>query len=568
MDELKIVPTSDGGKPVSASLYVEHIAKQATQIPVSCEATQHIEGDAFLVDKHGRVRKLPVPSDDPSDPLRFRWWEKYAIVFCCCWFSTMGLSLASGLGSILTVFFKLYIPQGKTPNEVTYLLTVPALCIGLGNYIILPLSLAYGRRPIFLLSVIVLLAATIASATQNSYNGHLASRVFQGLATGASESLLPLMLTEVTFLHERGKIFGLYWTVMNILTSVLNLSSSYETAALGWRWYYWVFVITASAGLVFAVFGAFETRFSRPAANIDGRIVVTDDFGVTHFIPDDQVQEYYDRLGIESSPGGPTPCGVDGTATRTTYLQKLKPWSTPHPQPLKTILLSWTHMLQAMTSPGILYSVLISSIALGCSVDLSLSYDSILQGQYGWKPQNIGLINVGSVVGSFIGTAYCTLFGEKLVMWLAKRNRGVHRPEHRLVVLALPAALAVAMLVLYGSAAEGGSSYWGTVISYSLYQSSFICVLIVSTTFAAEASSKHPGPALVVVVGTKNIVSFGATYGFTPMVNGGGYYWAYGVLAGIFGAISLLGIPVYLLNPKWRDYMTKRDEKHGVTSSD
>lgn len=49
--------------------------------------------------------------------------------------------------------------------------------------------------------MVILLIATIAAALQNSYNGHLASRIVQGLATGASESLLPLMLTEVTFLH-------------------------------------------------------------------------------------------------------------------------------------------------------------------------------------------------------------------------------------------------------------------------------------------------------------------------------------------------------------------------------
>ena len=65
---------------------------------------------------------------------------------------------------------------------------------------------------------------------------------------------------------------------------------------------------------------------------------------------------------------------------------------------------------------------------------------------------------------------------------------------------------------------------------------------------------------MVVVVGTKNIVSFGVTYGLTPMVERHGYEWAFGVLAGIFGAIFLLGIPVYILNPKWRAYAFKKQE--------
>jgi MFS family permease len=101
----------------------------------------------------------------------------------------MGLSLASGLGAILNVFFSEYMSQGYTSDQIVFLITLPTLCIGLGNYIILPLALAFGRRPVFLISTIGLLAATIGSATNTGYTGHLVSRVFQGLTTGASESV-------------------------------------------------------------------------------------------------------------------------------------------------------------------------------------------------------------------------------------------------------------------------------------------------------------------------------------------------------------------------------------------
>jgi MFS family permease len=434
----------------------------------------------------------------------------------------------------------------------------------IGNFIILPVSLAFGRRPVFLISTVILLAATIGSATQNSYNGHLAARVVQGLATGASESLLPLMLTEVTFLHERGRIFGLYWTVQNIISSSLNLASSYEAAALGWRWYYWVFVITIAVGLVLAIFFGFETRFSRPAVNLDGRVIMTDDFGVTHIVPDNEAQEFLERHGIQQQSD-------DADVPKKSYVQMLKPWSEPHPTPGKMMVLSWLRMAQSMTSPAILYVVLASSITLGCVVGISLTYDTVLQ-QYGWKAQDVGLINLGGVVGGLLGAAYCTLLGEPFVLWMAKRNHGIHRPEHRLIVLVPIALLGFAMLILYGfmatSAFEGGGSSWGAVLAWTFFQITFTSVLIISTTFASEASPKHPGPALVMVVGTKNIVSFGVAYGLTPMVQKGGYTWTFGVLAGIFGAIFILGVPVYILNPMWRRYATRMEEKRGVTTTD
>lgn len=93
----------------------------------------HVKGNALLVRNDGQIRKIPVPSDDPNDPLNFRPWEKRGLIFCCCWFSIMGLSIASGLGAIINVFFEMYGPQGYGSDDVVFLITLPTLCIGLGT---------------------------------------------------------------------------------------------------------------------------------------------------------------------------------------------------------------------------------------------------------------------------------------------------------------------------------------------------------------------------------------------------------------------------------------------------
>jgi hypothetical protein len=46
----------------------------------------HVAGDALLIDGQGAIRCLPIPSNDPNDPLNFKTWEKIATIFCCCWF--------------------------------------------------------------------------------------------------------------------------------------------------------------------------------------------------------------------------------------------------------------------------------------------------------------------------------------------------------------------------------------------------------------------------------------------------------------------------------------------------
>lgn len=112
---------------------------------------QHIAGSALLIDKNGTVRKLPIPSNNPNDPLNWKGWEKAVVIFCCCWFcesehsakqpetTNIGLAafnslaITSGLGAVLEVFFGLYAPQGYGVSDITLLLTLPSLCIGLGR---------------------------------------------------------------------------------------------------------------------------------------------------------------------------------------------------------------------------------------------------------------------------------------------------------------------------------------------------------------------------------------------------------------------------------------------------
>ncbi|KAJ5144555.1 hypothetical protein N7448_001947 [Penicillium atrosanguineum] len=506
----------------------------------------------LLVDAAGSVQRLPVPSDDPNDPLNFTVWEKAGVIVSCCWFSIMSLSVVGGLGAILGVFFNLYIPQGHTPDQVVSLTTYPSLFVGIGNYLILPLGLVYGRRPAAIISIIVLLVATIGCAVSQTFEQHLGLRILQGLATGATESLLPLMLSEVTFLHQRGMVFGLYWATQNVVTSCLNLASSYEAAALGWRWFYWVYVIAVGAGLVIVLFGCFETRYHRGAMVVNGQMVITDQFGVTQVLSGSQARDHLQVLESndnEHIPEEPRP--------KRTYLEMLRPYDKPAKNPLRVVLVAWFHMFEAFGSPGILYATLLSSVVLGSTIGMSLSYDAVLQ-SYGWQAKNVGLINLGGVFGGFGGMLYAGVFGDWFILRMARRSGGVHTPEHRLILLILPGILTVASLLLYGFTAGGGSTWGGPYMGWTLLQVTFVSVLILATSFAAEAWEKNPGPALVAVVGTKNIIAFGISYGVNPMVAKYSYPAAMGILAGVTGGVFMLGIPVYFFNPMWRQYMQRK----------
>ncbi|KAL4768216.1 major facilitator superfamily domain-containing protein [Aspergillus nidulans var. acristatus] len=524
-----------------------------------------VELGQVLVDGDGQVQRLPVPSKDPNDPLNYTRWEKVGIIVSCCWFSTMSLSLVGGLGAFLDVLFQLYIADGHSTNEVVWLSTFPSLFVGVGNFLVLPLALLYGRRFTTILSTIVLLAATIGCAVCNTWEQHLGLRILQGLSAGVTESVLPLILAEVTFVHQHGMVYGMYWAAQSAITGCLSLAASYEVAALGWRWYYWVFAITIAVGLLLAIFFGFETSYQRSSQFVHGRMVVTDQFGVTRMLSEDETRQYLETHGHpDSRNDGQIP---EELRPKKTYVQMLALWSSPTESPLTLIPRTTLQIFSAFLSPGILYATLVASVVLGSSIGMSLSYNTVLQYNYHWPAESIGLINLGGVFGGFGGMLYAGFFGDKFILWMAKRNGGIHTPEHRLPLLILPGILGVVALLLYGFTADGSATWGGPYMGWTLFQITFVSVLILATSFAAEAWEKNPGPAIVAVVGVKNIVAFALSYGINPMTEMYDYPVAMGILAAIVGGVFLLGVPVYFLNPRWRRWMDMKERKQRHTAN-
>jgi hypothetical protein len=82
----------------------------------------------------GNTRRIPIPTGDPNDPLNFGKVQKLGILVSCCWFSIFSLFLVGGLGPIIPVFMDLYIPQGKTGEQIVSLSTYPSVAMAAGKF--------------------------------------------------------------------------------------------------------------------------------------------------------------------------------------------------------------------------------------------------------------------------------------------------------------------------------------------------------------------------------------------------------------------------------------------------
>lgn len=107
-------------------------------------------------------------------------------------------------------FFPNYKQTGLPPaiNKTAFFFTTTALLQGTGNLIWMPLVNKYGRRPVYMISYTIYTACAIWAAFTTTYGSFLAARILMGFGSGAAETMAPLSIADIFFLHERGLVMA------------------------------------------------------------------------------------------------------------------------------------------------------------------------------------------------------------------------------------------------------------------------------------------------------------------------------------------------------------------------
>lgn len=79
-----------------------------------------------------------------------------------------------------------------------------------------PISTSFGRRPVYLLSQLINFGTSIWRAKANSYGSFMGACIVNGIGAGPAETLMPEVIADIFFLHDRGKWNTLYWVSLVI----------------------------------------------------------------------------------------------------------------------------------------------------------------------------------------------------------------------------------------------------------------------------------------------------------------------------------------------------------------
>ena len=58
-------------------------------------------GNVVLMNSMGEIRRVPIPSSSPNDPLNFSKYRKLGILVCCCWFCKQCCTSALEMQSLI-----------------------------------------------------------------------------------------------------------------------------------------------------------------------------------------------------------------------------------------------------------------------------------------------------------------------------------------------------------------------------------------------------------------------------------------------------------------------------------
>ncbi|KAK9783707.1 putative Major facilitator superfamily protein [Seiridium cardinale] len=455
---------------------------------------------------------VPQPSDDPHDPLNWSTKWKAIAMFCATMFS-VGLNLGPLANAPL---FEEYIREWNCSLADAIQFTgVAILVLGFSNFIWVPISVCFGRRPVLIISTLICAMSSIWRARATSYNSFMGASVLNGLAAGPCETTQPQIITDLIFLHDRGKYQTLYFSMYFASLMVGPIIAGAMASNVGWRNFWWFNTALLLSIFLLNLFFFPETRYRRDYKADE--VVVANEKNAT------EAEE-------SRKPG---PAADDGELAPTSTHQD--PWlgrGKPSKAQFKLFQAYEGSILQELWVPWYLHifpivefaSFVVSWSASGyLVVNLSQS-QAFAAPPYNYSPQTIGLFNLAVLVGAILGLLTNGPWSDWIAAYLTKRNGGIREPEMR-----LPAMIPYILLMIVGSVVTsvGYDYHWPwqviVIIGWGCLGMQVAALPAIVSTYAIDSYKPVTGSLFVAITVNKNVWGYGVGKFLTPWAEEAGF---------------------------------------------
>lgn len=372
--------------------------------------------------------------------------------------------------------------------KIAYFFTTTSLLLGVGCFFWVPIANKYGRRPVYLASYCVYFAVAVALIFVKSYPGFLAGRILMGFGAGVAETIAPITIADIFFLHERGAIMSFYNCALSVGVALGMVVSGLITINHEWRTIYQVGCALVGSVLVLIFFSFPETAYNRQYDQSDGSITgieieQEDCFGL------DPAKASRPRSKPKQKKRGGTLLGISHRSLTNEPLLKM------FLRPFGLIIL-----------PPVIWAALVQAVTIGFLVAVSSNVDTAFEGAYDFDSYQVGLCFIASIIGSLIGIPAGGHLGDLVADYFTRRNGGIREPEMRLPTMVLSLVTTPLSLTLYGVGIHH-QLHWIVptiglgLLNFSVTQASCVCLVYVIDAYRPVA-----GEVSLAVLGFKGEV--------------------------------------------------------------
>lgn len=142
--------------------------------------------------------------------------------------------------AIIPAYSDISAEFGVSIQKASYLTSIQIVVLGVAPLFWRPVSSRYGRRPIFLLSLICSLVCNIGCAKCTTYDSLAVCRALVAFFISPASAIGSAVVMEMTFKKDRARYMGIWTLMLTLGIPIGPLIFGFVTYRAGYHWIYWI----------------------------------------------------------------------------------------------------------------------------------------------------------------------------------------------------------------------------------------------------------------------------------------------------------------------------------------
>ncbi|TQV90056.1 Major facilitator superfamily transporter [Cordyceps javanica] len=517
---------------------------------------QHPPGTLLLEDlQHGSGNVLlhPIPTADPNDPLNWSTPRKaFSIGLVLLYVMLTFVQLDIGV----IAFAQYQNELGFNINTLNSGQAMGYAGLGLSSILFVPLMNKYGRRPIYVISLVLQVAACVWLAMTKTTVDLLLSNLLAGFGGGICETIVQMTIADIFFVHQHAAMNAYYLFSTTIGSTLGPVAAGYVIESQGWRWMWWWCVILIGANLVLVLFLFEESKYT-PMLN--GETIISQ----SPLESDHEENISADRKKLSLDVGDALQRSItdkrphiDEGIPMKTYRQRLALLSPTDEQIFNKLLDSFVILVTfpAVAFTAITFGSLLALFALVMSVQATY----LFLPPYNFTAVGVGLINISGFISAIPAAFVGGWLDDRLILSLSKRNGGLYEPEMRLW-LSLPCIiLSPASVLMVGLGFAYGVAWPLIAVGSGLFSFCLSVSGSIALSYTMDCYHSIVGSSMIGIIFMRNVFAVVILFALTPWIMAMGLVYVHIIVAGILFMIQLLVVPFLIWGKTFRAATSQR----------